>query len=144
MLLSAGVVVEVAGAPRYCVTGPNQRIELLFVYGVGFACYGQVIPKALSAVFPAKEFGKANGIVWSAIWVGSTLAFFLGVNVLSPFFGGWRMMMIAIGVLSAIAAISWGFVFRDPVAEESEGDTQRGVSQEDTGVPDESGFATFR
>ena len=144
VMLIAGLIVAVAGAGRYFVTGPNQLIALMFVYGVGFACYGPVIPKALSAVFPAREFGKANGIVWSAIWVGSTLAFFLGVNVLSPFFGGWRMMMIAIGVLSAIAAISWGFVFRDPVAEYAEGEEETGVSEEDTGVPQESGFATFR
>ena len=144
VLLIAGLIVAVAGAARYFVTGPNQLIAVMFVYGVGFACYGPVIPKALSAVFSASEFGKANGIVWSAIWVGSTLAFFLAVNVLSPFFGGWRMMMIAIGVLSAIAAISWALVFRDPVAEHSEGDTETGASQEDTGVPEESGFATFR
>jgi len=144
VLLVAGLIVAVAGAARYFVTGPNQLIAVMFVYGVGFACYGPVIPKALSAVFSANEFGKANGIVWSAIWVGSTLAFFLAVNVLSPFFGGWRMMMIAIGVLSAIAAISWALVFRDPVAEHSDGDTETGASQEDTGVPEESGFATFR
>ncbi|MFB3060003.1 MAG: MFS transporter, partial [Candidatus Binatia bacterium] len=100
VMLIAGLIVAAAGAARYFVTEPNQLIALMFVYGVGFACYGPVIPKALSAVFPASEFGKANGIVWSAIWVGSTLAFFLAVNVLSPFFGGWRMMMIAIGVLS--------------------------------------------
>lgn len=144
VLVIAGLIVALAGAARYFVTGPNQLIALMFVYGVGFACYGPVIPKALSAVFSAQEFGKANGIVWSAIWVGSTLAFFLAVNVLSPFFGGWRWMMIAIGVLSAISAITWALVFRDPVAEYSEGDTETGVSQEDTGVPEESGFATFR
>ncbi len=144
VLVLAGLVVALAGAARYFVTGPNQLIALMFVYGVGFACYGPVIPKALSAVFSAQEFGKANGIVWSAIWVGSTLAFFLGVNVLSPFFGGWRRMFIAIGVLSAISAITWALVFRDPAAEYSEGDTEPGVSQEDTGVPEESGFATFR
>ncbi|MCH7680681.1 MFS transporter [candidate division KSB1 bacterium] len=140
VLFIAALIVAAAGAARYFVTGPNQLIALMFVYGVGFACYGPVIPKALSAVFPAKEFGKANGIVWSAIWVGSTLAFFFGVNVLSPFFGGWRMLMIAIGVLSAIAAIIWALVFRDPVAE---GDTETGVSQEESGVPQESGFASF-
>ena len=144
VMVIAGLIVAVAGAARYFVTGPNQLIALMFVYGVGFACYGPVIPKALSAVFSASEFGKANGIVWSAIWVGSTLAFFLAVNVLSPFFGGWRMMMIAIGVLSAISAIAWALVFRDPVAEYSQGDTETGVSQEESGVPEESGFATFR
>ena len=48
--------------------------------------------------------------------------------------------MIAIGVLSAIAAIIWALVFRDPVAE---GDTETGVSQEESGVPQESGFASF-
>ena len=47
-------------------------------------------------------------------------------------------MMIAIGVLSAISAIAWALVFRDPVAEVSEGGTETGASQE------ESGFATFR
>jgi len=144
VMLIAALIVAAAGAARYFVTEPNQLIGLMFLYGVGFACYGPVIPKALSAVFPATEFGKANGIVWSAIWVGSTLAFFFAVNVLSPFFGGWRMMMIAIGVLSAISAIAWAFVFQDPVAEYSEADTGIGVSQEDTGVPQESGFATFR
>ena len=144
VMLVAALIVAVAGAARYFVTGPNQLIALMFVYGVGFACYGPVIPKALSAVFSAREFGKANGIVWSAIWVGSTLAFFLAVNVLSPFFGGWKRMMIAIGVLSAISAITWALVFRDPVAESSEGDTQTGVSQQDTGVPEESGLANFR
>jgi len=144
VFLVATLIVAAAGAARYFVTGPNQLIALMFVYGVGFACYGPVIPKALSAVFPATEFGKANGIVWSAIWVGSTLAFFFGVNVLSPFFGGWRMLMVAIGVLSAIAAITWALVFRDPVAEVAEGGTDIGVSREDSGVPAESGFATFR
>jgi len=140
----ATLIVAAAGAARFFVTGPNQLIALMFAYGVGFACYGPVIPKALSAVFPANEFGKANGIVWSAIWVGSTLAFFFGVNVLSPIFGGWRMLMIAIGVLSAIAAVIWVLVFRDPVAEVAEGDTETGVSQEESGVPQESGFASFR
>ncbi len=140
VFLIATLIVAAAGAARYFVTGPNQLIALMFAYGVGFACYGPVIPKALSAVFPAKEFGKANGIVWSAIWVGSTLAFFFGVNVLSPVFGGWRMLMIAIGVLSAIAAVIWALVFRDPVAEGSE----TGGSQEESGVPQESGFASFR
>jgi len=82
--------------------------------------------------------------LWSAIWVGSTLAFFFAVNVLSPLFGGWRVMMIAIGVLSAISAIVWAFVFRDPVAEYSEGDAATGVAQDDTAAPQESGFATFR
>jgi len=144
VFLIATLIVAAAGAARYFVAGPNQLIALMFVYGVGFACYGPVIPKALSAVFPATEFGKANGIVWSAIWVGSTLAFFFGVNVLSPFFGGWRMLMVAIGGLSAIAAITWALVFRDPVAEDAESDADIGVSQQESGVPQESGFATFR
>ena len=138
VMLVAALIVAAAGAARYFVTEPKYLIALMFVYGVGFACYGPVIPKALSAVFPAREFGKANGIVWSAIWVGSTLAFFLAVNVLSPLFGGWKMMMIGIGVLSAIAAIAWALIFRDPVAELAEADTGTGVSQE------ESGFASFR
>ena len=139
VLFFAGLVLAVAGSARFFVTGPNQLIALMFIAGLGFACVGPVIPKALSTVFPAAEFGKANGIVFSAFWVGSTLAFSLSTKVLSPFFGGWRETTVAIGVCSAVSAVAWLFVFRDATETEETAAKEQG----DNGAEQGSGLATF-
>lgn len=137
VLTIAGIVIALSGAARYFVTSAEQMIALMFIAGLGFACVGPVIPKALSAVFSEKEFGKANGIAFSAFWVGSTLAFSMSVNVLSPFFGGWRNMMLAIGALSAISAILWLIIFRDAQMPTEE-------SVDESNAAQESGFAVFK
>jgi MFS family permease len=120
VLTIAGLILSAASVGRYFVSSGNQLIAVMFVAGAGFACFGPVIPKALSTVFTPKEFGKANGIVFSAFWVGSTLAFALSASVLSPALGGWRMTALVIGVLSALMAIIWGLVFRDDAGAVSE------------------------
>jgi MFS family permease len=137
----AGLLIAVSGAARYFVTDGNQLIALMFVAGAGFACFGPVVPKALSSVFSAKEFGKANGIVFSAFWVGSTLAFALSASVLSPAVGGWRMLTVISGVLSGVMALCWALFYRDDSAllsarEQSAGDLSGDVSsaEEATGT----------
>ena len=109
----AGMILAIASVARYFVSDGNQLIAVMFVAGVGFACFGPVVPKALSSVFSAKEFGKANGIVFSAFWVGSTVAFALSASVLSPALGGWRMTAVVYGVLSGVMAVCWALIYRD-------------------------------
>lgn len=113
VLSLAGMVVAIASIARYFITDGNQLVAAMFVAGAGFACFGPVIPKALSAVFTTKEFGKANGIAFAAFGVGSTVAFALSASVLSPMLGGWRMTAVAYGVLSAVMSVCWALIYRD-------------------------------
>ena len=113
ILTFAVLLVGASCAMRGLVDSADMLLLMMFLGGVGFACYGPIIPKVLGTVFSSQEFGRANGIVFSGFWVGTTLALALSANVLSPMFDGWRGSMIFVGGLSVAIAIMWFLLFRD-------------------------------
>ena len=58
ILVLAVLVVAVAGGARGLVSDANQIVVLMFIGGLGFACVGPVIPKALSSVFTPENLAR--------------------------------------------------------------------------------------
>ena len=116
ILAFAAILVGSSAILRGLAPSPTWFIVTMFIGGVGFACYGPIIPKALGAVFSSHELGRANGLVFSGFWIGTTLALALSADVLSPWLGGWRATMVFAGALSVVMAIVWVLVFRGGTA----------------------------
>ncbi len=108
------LILCLASALRFYVDSANMLIGCMFLYGVGFAPIGAVVPKALSNFFPPQQLGKANGVTFAAFGVGGTLAFAITATVLLPAMGGWRATMLLFAALSLIAVVAWIAIYRDP------------------------------
>jgi len=108
------LVLCVASALRFYVDSANMLIACMFLYGVGFAPIGAMVPKALSNFFPPEQMGKVIGVTFAAFGVGGTLAFALTATVLLPALGGWRETMLLFAGLSLAAAVAWIVIYRDP------------------------------
>jgi len=85
---------------------------MLFL-GLGFATLGPIFPKALGMWFPQKELAMANGICMVSMPLALTVAMGTSAGILSPVFGGWRNVMVILGVANGVTAILWIVLFRE-------------------------------
>jgi nitrate/nitrite transporter NarK len=93
----------------------------MFLFGCTFPFPYILLPKTVGVWFPARELGKANGILQSAYAAGAALALMLSGTVISPRVGGWQNVMYLWGALSVAVGIAWVFTVRDKPAEASPG-----------------------
>lgn len=70
--------------------------------------------KTASQWFPPRQLGLANGLIGSGMALGFFLGSLLSANVLSPLLGGWRMVLIAYGLVGATLAVPWAFTRAAP------------------------------
>jgi MFS family permease len=79
--------------------------------GIGEASYGVIAPALLSDLFPVRQRGRAMGVYYLALPVGTALGFKLGGWIADDF--GWRAVFFVVGLPGLLAALA-GLVMSDP------------------------------
>jgi MFS family permease len=86
--------------------------------GIGEASYGVLAPTLISDLFKVKERGRAMGVYYLALPVGTALGYMLGGRIGDAL--GWRAVFLVVGVPGLLAAGA-GLLIRDPGRGASEG-----------------------
>ena len=86
--------------------------------GIGEASYGVLAPTLISDLFPVKERGRAMGVYYLALPVGTALGYMLGGTIADAL--GWRAVFFVVGLPGLLAAGA-GLLMRDPGRGASEG-----------------------
>lgn len=89
--------------------------------GVGEASYGVIAPALLADLFPIRERGRAMGVYYLALPVGTALGYILGGRIAEEL--GWRAVFFVVGLPGLLAAL-FGLVMSDP----GRGASEEGVS----------------
>ena len=113
MLAIGLVILTLAGAARSFANDAATLIAIMFLMGVGFSTFAPNVPKVLGSVFAPAHLARANGIVFSGVGAANAVALGSAATILSPAFGGWRGVMIATAVFTAILAVVWFLMYRD-------------------------------
>ncbi len=113
VLTISAIILAIAGASRIFADSVVSLSALMFLSGVGFASFGPCVAKALGSVFPQKQLARASGIVYTSIGIGNMIAFGTAATVFAPMLGGWRPVLILIGVYTFIVGILWFFIFKE-------------------------------
>jgi cyanate permease len=122
------IIMAAGGAVRALPSTATGLIACTFILGAGAALFSPSLPKALGMWFPSEELGRANGICFSSMGIGVALAMGISARILSPAFGGWRGVMIMLGVLSFILGVIWIAVFRDRTAAGGQGSHHQNIA----------------
>jgi len=118
------ILAALASAGRGMSDSFPALLSWMFLFGVGYAIFGPNIPKFVGTWFQSKELGMANGIVFSALGLGSAVAVQFGGSFFSPAVGGWRNTLYIIGFICLLIGILWLLVVRMPKPDEAA--TKRG------------------
>jgi MFS family permease len=86
--------------------------------GVGEASYGVIAPALLADLFPVRERGRAMGVYYLALPVGTALGYVLGGSISDAL--GWPAVFFVVGLPGLLAAGA-GLVMRDPGRGASDG-----------------------
>jgi MFS family permease len=79
--------------------------------GIGEASYGVIAPALLADLFPIKQRGRAMGVYYLALPVGTALGFVLGGTIADAL--GWRAVFFVVGIPGLVAAFA-ALVMSDP------------------------------
>ena len=79
--------------------------------GIGEASYGVIAPALLADLFPVSERGRAMGVYYLALPVGTALGFVLGGTIADAL--GWRAVFLVVGLPGLLAAFA-ALVMSDP------------------------------
>ncbi len=96
--------------------------------GVGEASYGVIAPALLADLFPVRERGRAMGLYYLALPVGTALGYKLGGKIADDL--GWRAVFFVVGLPGLLAA-AFGLVMRDP----GRGASEEGAATAKAGRP---------
>ncbi len=72
---------------------------------------GSIAPALLADLFPIRERGRAMGVYYLALPVGTALGYILGGKIADDL--GWRAVFFVVGLPGLVAA-AFGLVMRDP------------------------------
>ena len=106
ILMSAFAMILVSYSSSFLIL-----VVFQFFLGVGASGYHPSVFPALAEKFPQKDLAKATGIQAMGGLVGMALIPFLGVTLLVAL-GGWRLSLIALGVMGLIIFIPFIVLMR--------------------------------
>ena len=106
ILLSALSMILVSYSSSFLILAIFQ-----FFLGVGASGYHPSVFPALAEKFPQRDLAKATGIQAMGGLIGMALIPFLGVTLL-VLLGGWRLSLIALGVIGLIIFIPFLILMR--------------------------------
>ena len=79
--------------------------------GIGEASYGVIAPALLADLFPISGRGRAMGVYYLALPLGTALGFFVGGTIADAL--GWRAVFFVVGLPGLLAAFA-ALVMSDP------------------------------
>jgi len=112
LLIAGGVALWSLATVGTAFSG--NYAEMFFwraLLGVGEASYGVIAPALLADLFPIRERGRAMGVYYLALPVGTALGYILGGKIADDL--GWRAVFFVVGLPGLFAAV-FGLVMRDP------------------------------
>lgn len=86
-------------------------IVVRFLFGVAEAAAFPGSARAFFSWLPAREHGRANGIIFSGSRLGAALSFPILAWIMGGF--GWRMAFLLLGVPGFLWVVAWLVWFRD-------------------------------
>ncbi len=86
--------------------------------GVGEASYGVIAPALISDLFPVEKRGRAMGLYYLALPIGTALGFVIAGRIGSLW--GWPPVFMVVGLPGLLAAVA-GLIILDPGRGASEG-----------------------
>jgi MFS family permease len=79
--------------------------------GIGEASYGVIAPALLADLFPVQHRGRAMGVYYLAVPVGTAIGFLVGGTVADAL--GWRAVFFVVGLPGLVAAFA-ALLMHDP------------------------------
>lgn len=95
--------------------GLPSLLAIRFLFGAGEAGAFPNIARTFSSWFPARERGKANGVMFLGSRVGGMLSVPVALLLIRQW--GWRASFAAIGSVGVVWAAAWWAWFRDRPSE---------------------------
>jgi MFS family permease len=90
-------------------------VAIRFLFGAGEAGAFPNIQRSFSRWFPARERGRANGVLFLGSRLGGALAPALAIVLIQRW--GWRASFVVFGALGVAWAVLWHAWYRDSPAE---------------------------
>ena len=112
------LLLAFGGTLRGLAEGYGQFLAAMLLFGVAMGVTRPNLPRALSQWFPPNRLGMANGLAAGGGALGGALSMALSVSLFGPLVGGWRNVVIVLGVISFFLAISWAILVRERVSGE--------------------------
>ncbi|WP_165220172.1 spinster family MFS transporter [Aquisphaera insulae] len=121
VLLAAGVGIwSIATVGTAFSTDLHHMFFWRALLGVGEASYGVIAPALIADLFPVSKRGRAMGIYYLALPIGTALGFVIAGQVATHW--GWRHVFYVVGLPGLVAAFA-GLTILDPGRGASEGKT---------------------
>ena len=112
----------------------RSLVAIRFLFGAGEAGAFPNVQRSFSRWFPARERGRANGVLFLGSRVGGALAPGLAIVLIHRW--GWRASFVAFGALGVGWAIAWYVWYRDhPAEHEGVDESERAWIAQDTPSP---------
>lgn len=119
MILAAGVGLwSLATVGTALSRNFNEMFFWRALLGVGEASYGVIAPALLSDLFVVEKRGRAMGIYYLALPIGTALGFIIAGRIGSLW--GWHPVFLVVGLPGVLAALA-GLMILDPGRGASEG-----------------------
>jgi len=93
----------------------RSLVAIRFLFGAGEAGAFPNIQRSFSRWFPARERGRANGVLFLGSRLGGALAPALAIVLIQRW--GWRVSFVVFGALGVVWAALWHAWYRDRPAE---------------------------
>jgi sugar phosphate permease len=116
----------------------RSLVAIRFLFGAGEAGAFPNIQRAFSRWFPARERGRANGVLFLGSRVGGALAPALAMLLIQR--GGWRASFVAFGAIGVGWALAWRVWYRDrPADHPAVDECERAWIEQDQPSPEPAG-----
>jgi MFS family permease len=89
-----------------------------FLFGLMATVVFTVAPKTTAVWFSHRHLGLTNALLQVAMTIGSMTSTMLSATLLSPLLGGWRNVLLVLGIPAVIIALLWLFTGREPQKRE--------------------------
>jgi NNP family nitrate/nitrite transporter-like MFS transporter len=110
------MLMAFGGTLRGLAQGYGQFLLAMLLFGIAVGVTRPNLPRALSQWFPSNRLGTVNGLATGGGALGAALSMAFSVSHFGPLAGGWRNLVIALGIISFLLAISWVVLVREGIS----------------------------
>jgi len=112
------LLMAISGMLRGLAQEYGQFLAAMLLFGIAIGLTRPNLPRALSQWFPPNRLGMVNGLAAGGSALGAALTMAFSVSIFGPLAGGWRNVVILLGILSFLLAISWVVLVRERISGE--------------------------
>jgi AAHS family 3-hydroxyphenylpropionic acid transporter len=112
------LLMAIGGTMRGLVHEYGEFLAAMLLFGIAMGLTRPNLPRALSQWFPPNRLGTVNGLAAGASALGGALSMALSVSFFGPLVEGWRNVVIILGILAFLLAVSWVVLVRERILGE--------------------------